>query len=96
VDCNYLEQLIRDCSRIGANGLLAGRGLSCYSYASGEILLNQAFRLPPFWNGLLLLLHDVLELVQDQYDRTRVRANVQESLRAHGVNIPEASQNSAS
>lgn len=33
----------------------------------------------------LLLLRDVLELVPDQYDVTRVRENVQQSLREHGV-----------
>jgi len=36
----------------GTNGLLAESYVSCCMYASVEILLNQAFSLPPNWNGL--------------------------------------------
>ena len=40
----------------------------------------------------LLLLHDVLELVPEQYDVTRVRANVQQSLHDHGLGTPDVSK----
>ena len=40
----------------------------------------------------LLLLHDVLELVPEPYDVTRVRANVQQSLHDHGLGTPDVSK----
>ena len=44
----------RDHSISGAKCLLAGRDVSRCLYTSGEILLNQAASLPPFWNSLLV------------------------------------------
>jgi hypothetical protein len=37
------------------------------------------------------LLRDVLELVPEQYDVTRVRVNIQDSLRTHGLSNPDVS-----
>ena len=49
----------------GQSGCLLKEDPLAVLYASGEILLNQAFSLPPFWNG-----HESLPLSQLADDET--------------------------
>src|SRR6266480_1268861 len=48
----------------GQSGCLLKEDPLAVLYASGEILLNQAFSLPPFWNGLLYGYSPCIALLQ--------------------------------